>query len=104
MASGGDKDYRVIVVGSARVGKTSLIQRYCFNEFSYDVPQTASEERKVVRVGEKQVPLVICDLAGMWFRDLVLCDLVGMWFKDLVVCDLVHVGMWWFMCTWLKDL
>lgn len=62
--SRGDRDYKVIVVGSPKVGKTSLIQRYLFQEFSYDVPPTSSEERKVVTVGEKQVPLLICDLAG----------------------------------------
>ena len=67
MASGGgDRDYRVVVVGSAKVGKTSLIQRYCFDDFSFVVPQTAPEERKVVKVGEKEVPLLICDLAGMF--------------------------------------
>lgn len=65
MASGGGpKDYKVLVVGSPRVGKTSLIQRYVFQEFSYDVPSTVAEERKVVSVGNKQIPLVICDLAG----------------------------------------
>lgn len=64
--------FRVIVIGSPKVGKTSLIQRFLFNEFSYDVPHTAMEERKTVKVGGKEVRLVICDLQGQQKNKLII--------------------------------
>lgn len=57
-------EYKVIVVGASKVGKTSLIQRFLFNEFSFDVPQTSKEERREVMVKDKPVPLLICDSPG----------------------------------------
>ena len=61
----GEREYKVVLVGSAKVGKTSLIQRYMFDEFNEDVPQTGSEERKIVQLKNgKCVPLRIVDLVG----------------------------------------
>lgn len=58
------RQHKVLVVGARQVGKTSLIQRYLFNEFSISVPQMNSEEKKTVSVKNGQVNLVICDMAG----------------------------------------
>ena len=70
--SSNPKEYRVLVVGSPKVGKTSLIQRFLFNEFSYDVPPSASEERKVIMIGQTKVPLLICDLIGN-YKSIIRC-------------------------------
>lgn len=59
-----EERFRVIVIGSSKVGKTSLIQKYLFNEFSFEVPQTQTEEKKTVMVNNKPIKLLICDLAG----------------------------------------
>ena len=65
-----ERRYRVIVVGASKVGKTSIIQRYLFNEFSYEVPATQIEEKTTVMVKDKRVPLLICDLAGTYVHGL----------------------------------
>lgn len=65
MASGETDGHKVIIVGAPKVGKTSLIHRYLFNEFSYDVPQMTEEEKKVVSVKAGQVCLVIRDMTGI---------------------------------------
>ena len=65
-SGGGGREYKVVLVGSPKVGKTSLIQRFVFDEFSYDVPQTGPEEKKTVELGKgKCVDLRIVDLIGM---------------------------------------
>lgn len=66
MASGtaGSEGYKVIVVGSSKVGKSSLIQRFLFDQFSYEVPQMVREETKVIAVKNGHITLKICDLAA----------------------------------------
>lgn len=69
-----EEGYKVIVIGAPKVGKTSLIQRFLFNEFSLEVPQTVKEERKVVMVKKKEVPLLVCDMAGAGKSHLLFCS------------------------------
>jgi len=57
---------KVVVAGDAGVGKTSLIRRYCTDEFENS--RTAAEgvdfQIKIVDVDEKAVKLSIWDIAG----------------------------------------
>jgi len=58
-------EHKVIVIGADQVGKTSLIQRYLFNDFNEEVPQTSPEEKRTVKLEDgKAVHLVICDMKG----------------------------------------
>lgn len=58
-------EYKVIILGAPGVGKTSLIQRYIHDVFDIQVPQQSlQEEDKIVNIGNRQVKLKICDMAG----------------------------------------
>ena len=58
-------EYKVIILGAPGVGKTSLIQRYIHDVFDVQVPQQSlQEEEKIVTIGNRQVKLKICDMAG----------------------------------------
>ena len=58
-------EYKVIILGAPGVGKTSLIQRYIHDVFDIQVPQQSlQEEDKIVSIGNRQVKLKICDMAG----------------------------------------
>ena len=57
-------EHKVIVIGARCVGKTSLIQRYLFNNFHVDVPQTSPEEKKTVTLKTGPINLMICDMTG----------------------------------------
>ena len=58
-------EHKVIVIGAEKVGKTSLIQRYLFNDFNEEVPLTSPEEKRTVKLENGQaVHLVICDMTG----------------------------------------
>lgn len=59
------EEYKVIILGAPGVGKTSLIQRYIHDVFDVQVPQQSlQEEEKLVQIGNRQVKLKICDMAG----------------------------------------
>lgn len=59
-------DFKVVFVGAAGVGKTSLINRYCMNTFSEDTMATigVSFYSKRVQVGKSEITLLIWDTAG----------------------------------------
>ena len=58
--------YKVVLLGEGRVGKTSLVLRFCRDTFTEGQPPTiqASCLDKVLRIGEKSLHLVIWDTAG----------------------------------------
>lgn len=59
-----DDAYKVIIIGAADVGKTSLLIRYVYNEFDHQSTRVICEERKLVRVGRSSVVLELWDTAG----------------------------------------
>lgn len=59
-------DFKIVFVGAAGVGKTSLINRYCMNTFSEDTMATigVSFFSRGVDVGNIKITLMIWDTAG----------------------------------------
>ena len=56
--------YKVVIIGTAGVGKTSLLLRFVYNEYLERIKRQVCEERKVISVGGKSVELELCDVAG----------------------------------------
>jgi len=58
--------YKVVLLGEGRVGKTSLVLRFCRDMFVDGQPPTiqASCLERALRIGDKKVNLVIWDTAG----------------------------------------
>ncbi|UAM99753.1 GTP-binding protein [Polaribacter litorisediminis] len=58
---------KVLLVGNFGVGKTSLIRRFVFNEFSEDYISTIGVRvsSKIVRLDGVQIKLLIWDVAGI---------------------------------------
>ena len=58
--------FKVVVLGEARVGKTSITLRYCKNVFDNEQKSTidASHLSKIMEVDEKEVELSLWDTAG----------------------------------------
>jgi Ras-related protein Rab-21 len=58
--------YKVVLLGEGRVGKTSLVLRFCRDTFVDGQPPTiqASCLERALRLGDKTVNLVIWDTAG----------------------------------------
>jgi Ras-related protein Rab-21 len=58
--------YKVVLLGEGRVGKTSLVLRFCRDTFVDGQPPTiqASCLERALRLGDKTVNLVVWDTAG----------------------------------------
>ena len=66
--------FKVVLLGEGRVGKTSLVLRFCKGTFTDGQPPTiqASCLDKVLRIGDKSLHLVIWDTAGQErFKSLI---------------------------------
>ena len=64
--SGGAQKFKIVLLGEGRVGKTSILLRYCRNEYDGKQPPTlnASYMDKRINVGSKSMSLSIWDTAG----------------------------------------
>jgi small GTP-binding protein len=57
-------EYKVIIIGSLGVGKTSLLLRFVHDTFEDRVSRFVAEEKKTVTVDGKEIVLDIWDTAG----------------------------------------
>ncbi|RCN37274.1 Ras family protein, partial [Ancylostoma caninum] len=58
----GEERYRLVVLGSAKVGKTNLIRRYLYNEFSEKYKETIEDlHSRQFRIQGVPLPLDILD-------------------------------------------
>jgi len=66
MASSRSQSFKVVLLGEGRVGKTSLVLRFCRDTFVDGQPPTiqASCLERALRLGDKTCNLVIWDTAG----------------------------------------
>jgi len=97
---------KVVMLGEGRVGKTSLVLRFCKDTFSDSQPPTiqASFLDKPMTVGDKRVNLAIWDTAGqerfhalgpIYYRDADAA---------LLVYDITDPDSFTKVQTWVKEL
>ena len=81
------QSYKVIILGDAGVGKTSLANRQCRNDFSFQMTPTigTSHMKTIVALGDRSVELRIWDTAGQE----QFASLVSMYARGAKVCILV---------------
>jgi Ras-related protein Rab-1A len=58
--------YKIIILGESKVGKSSIIQRFVSNTFTYSTPMTIGicDYVKIVRINDEDIMLNIWDTAG----------------------------------------
>lgn len=61
MSENFDYNFKIILVGEGGVGKSSLIRKYCYNEFTEATPHTLglSKEVKIEHYNDRTVMLNI---------------------------------------------
>ena len=85
------EDFKIVVLGQPKVGKTSLVQRFVNENFYHQVPQLPQEEKKRVTLRNgKVVDLSIFDSAG---ECVSFTTCVCMYVHELDVSDDVFVPL-----------
>lgn len=59
-----DESYKIIIIGQAGVGKTSLLLRFVHNTFDERVSTAVSAEKRTVKVNDGEIVLNIQDTEG----------------------------------------
>ena len=96
---------KVLVVGNASSGKSSLVRRYVHGDFGNAVPTIGADfQRKDIRYGETLYRLQLWDIAG---QDRFV-HLARAYFKDasaaIVVCDASRISTILAGEKWLEEI
>lgn len=59
-------EYKVIIIGSLGVGKTSILLRFVHDTFEDRVSRFVAEEKRAVAVNGQEIVLDIWDTAGQY--------------------------------------
>jgi len=101
-----ERNYKVVLLGEGRVGKTSLVLRYCTNTFNEKHVQTiqASYQTKRLNIDNQRVNLAIWDTAGQErFHALG-----PIYYRDsngaLLVYDITDMDSFVRVQNWVKEL
>ena len=57
---------KIILIGDSGVGKTSFLNRFCFDSFKHNISCTVGLEygQKVIKVGQRKTMIQLWDTAG----------------------------------------
>ncbi|XP_003740134.1 ras-related protein Rab-21 [Galendromus occidentalis] len=103
---GTENEYKVVLLGEGRVGKTSLILRYVHDKFNDRLDRTvnASYLTKTVALGMKRVDLAIWDTAGQE----MFHALGPLYYRDsqgaILVYDITDEDSFRKVKNWVKEL
>lgn len=68
MQSGQTYDHivKIVLIGDSGVGKTSFMNRFCFDKFKHNIPCTVGLDygQKVIKISERKIMIQLWDTAG----------------------------------------
>lgn len=101
-----DYTFKLIVIGPAAVGKTSLIRRYVDNKFSFNYKSTIGVDflAKTVRLKDKIVKLAIWDVGGQEKFRFLRRNFYEGTHGAILVFDLSRANTFPKMKDWLIDM
>ncbi|XP_017777932.1 PREDICTED: ras-related protein Rab-28-like [Nicrophorus vespilloides] len=98
------KEIRVAFVGEPSVGKTSLIRRLCYDEFSRQYVATVGADFYMKRIslpGRKEVTLKLTDVGGLELRGSMIDKYLFNADMIILVYDITNPTSFDYMSNWL---
>jgi small GTP-binding protein len=108
-SSGGDKVYKVLMVGRAAVGKTCILRRYCLDFFNDQIVPTLGCDFVLKTLpnyanGGTDVKLQIWDIAGQDYAPTVSHVFFRGAFGAVVACDITSERSYEVAAQWKRDI
>ncbi|XP_050422296.1 ras-related protein Rab-13-like isoform X1 [Adelges cooleyi] len=97
---------KIIIIGDANVGKTSLLLRYCNNDYKdvYDATTAVDIKKKLVNIEDSSMTLHIWDTAGSEKYQ----SLIRLYYRDamgiLLTYDVTSLTSFQNLDNWMKDI
>ena len=101
-----DERIRMMLLGDSNVGKTSILKRYCKNQFSesYISSMGIDFETKYIKVGKKTINLQIWDTAGQERYKVIAKNYYNKSDGFIIVYDITNKNSFDSISNWVKDI
>ncbi|XP_044759099.1 ras-related protein Rab-28-like [Coccinella septempunctata] len=102
-----EKQVKIVILGETNVGKTSLIKRYCFDEFSRYYNQTVGADfylRRLALPGRHEVTVRISDIGGFEFKGSMLPNYLFNTDIIILMYDITNSVSFEYLLVWLNEV
>ena len=101
-----DEKIKIMLIGDSNVGKTSIVKRYCKNQFneSYISSIGIDFETKYIKVGEKTINLQIWDTAGQERYKVISKNYYNKSDGFIIVYDITNKSSFDSIANWVQDI
>ena len=101
-----DERIRIMLLGDSNVGKTSILKRYCKNQFSesYISSVGIDFETKYIKVDEKTINLQIWDTAGQERYKVICKNYYNKSDGFIIVYDITNKSSFDSIVNWVEDI
>ncbi len=101
-----DERIRIMLLGDSNVGKTSILKRYCKNQFSesYISSVGIDFETKYIKVDEKTINLQIWDTAGQERYKVISKNYYNKSDGFIIVYDITNKSSFDSIVNWVEDI
>ena len=101
-----DERIRIMLIGDSNVGKTSILKRYCKNQFSESYISTVGIdfETKYIKVGKKTINLQIWDTAGQERYKVIAKNYYNKSDGFIIIYDITNKNSFNSISNWVENI
>lgn len=102
-----EKQVKIVILGETNVGKTSLVKRYCYDEFSRYYTQTVGADfylKRLALPGRHEVTIRISDVGGFEFKGSMLPNYLFNTDIIILMYDITNSVSFEYLLIWLNEV
>ncbi|XP_072394478.1 ras-related protein Rab-28-like [Diabrotica undecimpunctata] len=102
-----DKNVKIVVLGDPSVGKTSIVRRFCYDEFTRYYVQTMGADFYIKRIDlskKKEITIRISDIGGIQLNENMLRNYLFNSNIIIIVYDITNSQSFDSVLVWLNEV
>ncbi|KAK9887870.1 hypothetical protein WA026_000175 [Henosepilachna vigintioctopunctata] len=102
-----EKHVKIVILGETNVGKTSIVKRYCYDEFSRYYNQTVGADFYLKRLslpGRHEINIRISDIGGFEFKGCMLQNYLFNADVVILMYDISNANSFEYLSVWLNEV